>query len=390
MTDSLYARWGFIAIATVSLLLTVIVEDAYVPVTETVAKDFHAPINHFQLTTVLLIAIQGVSMPLLARFGDQSGRVPVLLSGILIFLAGCLLCLLAPLQWLFYSGRILQGIGASAILVIVPALIRDRYSDNETARQFSIIAATLLLARVVSPELGVGITEHFGWRALFVVFAGLALLVLLVNFFYFRKESLYHQADASESFLQVVLRVFRHRVSMQWLLINGSTSVVVLVYINNASYLFSEYYGVSDGYLAYSLSAAFVIQGLSALANILLLRRYSYVWVLNKAFMALLVISVLNMLFDWTASHSLLSNTLMLSAMFFCTGFIGPNAVAGMVQNHPDAAATASSVLDVSAIIASSLVSVLVVSLADGTPKILSLTTAGVVMLTGLLIFKLK
>ncbi|WP_062262211.1 MFS transporter [Endozoicomonas arenosclerae] len=378
---SFYSYWRIAILAAVSLMLTVLVEDAYVPVTAEVAKDFGAALNDFQLTTILLICVQGITMPLFASIGDRVGRTPVLESGMLIFIAGSLLCMLSGSVLLFYFGRILQGVGASAILVIIPAMIRDRFSENEAASQFSAIALILLVTRIVSPEMGVQITDGLGWRALFGLISVLGLIILVINHRAFYSEGRFSVQSQKSSFLENVKKVLGSRSSLGYIFTYTASSTVVLIYYNNASFLFIQYYQLMDTTLALILSLSFVVQGAASLINICLLKRLGYQKIMTLTFYLMVALSVVNMILDWTESHTLVSNMLLLSVLFFFSAFIAPNALTGVVQEHPQAAATASSVMDVVAIIISSLASTLVILLSDGTPKTLSLVAMAVCLL---------
>ncbi|WP_062262205.1 MFS transporter [Endozoicomonas arenosclerae] len=369
------AIWRFSFIASFTLLLTVMVEDAYISVTGIVAKDFGSSVNYFQLTTIVLIFIQGLFMPLFARYGDRLGRLPVLKAGLLTFLAGCMSCFLASSEWLFYGGRIIQGVGASAILVIVPALIRDRYSDNESARQFSVIALVLLVSRVICPELGIKITSALGWRALFAFFALCSLALFVINHLEFRQEKKIIREDSGKFFFYDFIRILCDKPSLRYVIANSCGSMAVFIYLNNASFLFIDYFHTDYSTLAIALTLAFLILGASAVTNIYLLKKFRYEKIMQKAFFILVLMSVLNMVIDWAESHTFTSCMVFLAALFYISGFVGPNSQAGILQEHPRDAATASSVLDVVAIIVSSIVSALVVLSADGTTKALSLYT---------------
>ncbi|MGI9280395.1 MAG: MFS transporter [Endozoicomonas sp.] len=381
-TISFFSYWRMAFLAAITLVLTVLVEDAYVPVTADVAKDFGAALNNFQLTTILLICVQGFTMPLFASFGDRVGRMPVLESGLLVFIAGSLLCMMAGSTLQFYAGRIFQGVGASAILVIIPAMIRDRFSDNAAASQFSAIAFILLVSRIVSPELGVQLTSGLGWRFLFGLTAALGGIILLINVRAFHAEEKMKFQRRKSSFLIDVRKVLVSPSSLKFIFAYTSSSTVVLVYYNNASFLFIHYYQLSESVLALILSLSFVVQGAASLINIGLLKQFSFRQIMAVSFYLMVLLSVVNMVLDWTECHTMVSSMLLLSFLFFFSAFIAPNALTGVVQEHPRAAATASSVMDVAAIIVSSLASVLVILLSDGTPKTLSLVAMVVCLLS--------
>lgn len=109
---------------------------------------------------------------------DRFGRRPVLLAGLLLFLAGTALCGLAPTLPLLLAGRVAQALGACAGLVLGRAIIRDVYDREGSARGIALVMMAMSLAPAVSPAIGAYVTEWFGWRAMFVLLAGFGAIVL--------------------------------------------------------------------------------------------------------------------------------------------------------------------------------------------------------------------
>ena len=109
---------------------------------------------------------------------DRFGRRPVLLGGLLLFLAGTVLCGLAPSLSLLIAGRVAQALGACAGLVLGRAIIRDVYDREGSARGIALVMMAMSLAPAVSPAIGAYITEWFGWRAMFVLLGGFGTIVI--------------------------------------------------------------------------------------------------------------------------------------------------------------------------------------------------------------------
>ena len=109
---------------------------------------------------------------------DRFGRRPVLLGGVLLFLAGTALCGLAPSLPLLLAGRVAQALGACAGLVLGRAIIRDVYDREGSARGIALVMMAMSLAPAVSPAIGAYVTQWFGWRAMFVLLGGFGVIVL--------------------------------------------------------------------------------------------------------------------------------------------------------------------------------------------------------------------
>ena len=98
---------------------------------------------------------------------DRFGRRPVILTGLGIFLAGNLACMLAPSIEALIAGRVLQAIGSCAGFSLGRAIIRDIYSRERAASMMAYITMAIVMAPMVAPTIGGLIDVHFGWRYTF-------------------------------------------------------------------------------------------------------------------------------------------------------------------------------------------------------------------------------
>lgn len=108
---------------------------------------------------------------------DRYGRRPIVLGGLVIFVAGSILCALAPTLDMIVAGRVIQAVGVCASSVLSRAIARDLFSGNELARVLSIIMVAMAAAPGFSPLVGSGLDHAFGWRSAFVATAVFGLLL---------------------------------------------------------------------------------------------------------------------------------------------------------------------------------------------------------------------
>jgi DHA1 family bicyclomycin/chloramphenicol resistance-like MFS transporter len=109
---------------------------------------------------------------------DRFGRRPVLLAGLVLFLAGTALCGFAWSLPVLICGRVLQALGGCAGVVLGRAIIRDVYDRDGSARGIALVMMAMTLAPTVSPAIGAYVSEWFGWRAMFVLLGGFGAIVL--------------------------------------------------------------------------------------------------------------------------------------------------------------------------------------------------------------------
>lgn len=110
---------------------------------------------------------------------DRMGRKPVLMAGLVLSLVGSVLAALAPELWLLTLGRIVQGAGSAAGMVVGRAMVQDLFSGRERTRMMAFIGMTMGVCPPVAMLAGGQLHVSFGWQANFVVMAVLALLLLV-------------------------------------------------------------------------------------------------------------------------------------------------------------------------------------------------------------------
>lgn len=126
-----------------------------------------------------------VTVPLYGKLADRSGRKPVLLLGIALFLLGSLASGLATSIEQLIAFRALQGLGAGAVQPIVLTVIGDLYTPAERGKVQGWFGAVWGFAGVSGPLLGGAIVAATSWRWIFLINIpfGLASAAVLVAAF---------------------------------------------------------------------------------------------------------------------------------------------------------------------------------------------------------------
>jgi EmrB/QacA subfamily drug resistance transporter len=131
---------------------------------------------------------QAILIPIYGRLADLYGRKPVLLFGIAVFLIGSALCGLSWNMTSLIVFRVLQGIGAGALIPVAQTVVADIYSGEARARMQGYISSTFGSAAILGPMVGGLIATHISWKAVFwiniplgIVAASLLIVALKEN-----------------------------------------------------------------------------------------------------------------------------------------------------------------------------------------------------------------
>ncbi|HEX6446169.1 MAG TPA: MDR family MFS transporter [Streptosporangiales bacterium] len=121
-----------------------------------------------------------VVTPLYGKLGDMFGRKRLLLTSIVLFLAGSVLSGMAQGMLELITFRALQGLGAGGLIVGVFATIGELVSPRERGKLQGYFAAVGALSMIGGPLLGGLITDHLGWRWTFYINVPLGILALVI------------------------------------------------------------------------------------------------------------------------------------------------------------------------------------------------------------------
>lgn len=112
------------------------------------------------------------------RIADIYGRKRIFTYGMLIYTLSSLLSAFATSGSLLISFRILQGIGGAMIFGTGVAILTSVFPVGERGKALGINAAAVFLGLSLGPSLGGFLTEHFGWRSIFLAIVPLGLVTI--------------------------------------------------------------------------------------------------------------------------------------------------------------------------------------------------------------------
>ncbi len=117
-----------------------------------------------------------------ATFSDHYGRRLGYIVGIVIFCVASLGCGLASGIGMLIAARALQGIGAAVVNVTSLALVGAAYPDpSAKARAIGIWTGIAAVGLAIGPTLGGVLTEHVGWRSIFLFNPAIGILAIVLT-----------------------------------------------------------------------------------------------------------------------------------------------------------------------------------------------------------------
>ena len=116
-----------------------------------------------------------------ARVGDLLGRKKVFLVGLSVFGLFSLLSAFAWSGWSLTFFRFASGVGSALVFATNMAILTAVFPKEERGKALGINTAVVYFAVAVGPFLGGLLSQHFGWRSIFFVCAGLTLIAVIAS-----------------------------------------------------------------------------------------------------------------------------------------------------------------------------------------------------------------
>ena len=134
-----------------------------------IQTDLRIPASLYAWITTSYLVASTVVMPIYGKLSDIYGRKPILLVGVVLFLAGSAGAGLSQNTASLIAARTVQGLGAGSLFTSALAVIADLYPPQRRARYMGLLSATMGISSVVGPLVGGVVTDTLGWHWAFFI-----------------------------------------------------------------------------------------------------------------------------------------------------------------------------------------------------------------------------
>ena len=304
-----------------------------------------------------------------APISDRYGRRKLLLGGVATFALFGVLGAFAQSLGALLTWRLLMGVGAGTAQVLVIATIRDLFTGAEARTRQSYVNLASGLAPIIAPTLGAWVASVGGWRAIYGVLAGGAVVVLALG-----ARNLHETAPLTGKSLTLrgtmrsYARVLRHPLTIGYALVVALGFGNLFAYVSGSSLVLIGVMGVSKS--TYGLLFACTSLGLivGSATNARLNRKgVSHTLLITVGMTVILAVALL--LLGLAASGLLTAGLLvpLIVVSFVGHAVVRANAVQGALEPVPEIAGVASAVLTGLQMIFGASASAIAAALFDGT-----------------------
>ncbi len=171
-------RTPALIVATLTSFLTPFMGSSVNIALPSIGKEFgmHA-VSLSWISTSYLLAAAMFLVPM-GRVADISGRKRILRYGIMLDLVSSIMLVFSTSEIQFLCLRVLQGIGGAMIFGNAVAILTSVYPVGERGKALGINVAAVYTGLSLGPFVGGFLTQHLGWRSIFVSYVPLELVII--------------------------------------------------------------------------------------------------------------------------------------------------------------------------------------------------------------------
>ncbi len=177
MDDSVQKNSALL-VATLASFLTPFMTSAVNIALPSIGKEFslNAILLSWVPTSYILAA--AIFLVPIGRLADIYGRKKIFTYGIFVFMIASFLCALSNSATSLISFRVLQGFGSALVFGTSVAIVTSVFPVGERGRALGINVAAVYLGLSLGPFLGGFLTQHLGWRSIFLLNVPLGLMII--------------------------------------------------------------------------------------------------------------------------------------------------------------------------------------------------------------------
>ncbi|MDT3403475.1 multidrug effflux MFS transporter [Mucilaginibacter terrae] len=293
--------------------------DMYLPSFPAIAKDLDTTIERVALSLSSYFVGISAGQLLYGPLLDKYGRKKPLYIGLAVYLLASFGCMMVNTVDGLIGLRFIQAIGSCAAAVAAVAMVRDLFPIEENAKVFALLMLVVGASPMIAPTVGGYVTASLGWHAIFLILAGIAVVILLAVIFALPDKYIPNRNLSLKPgpMLASFWEVLKNPQFFTYVFTGALSFAGLFAYVAGSPLVFMEMYHVSEkgyGWIFAGLSVGFI--GSSQVNS----------WLLKRGFTSRQIIPVA------LTVQVLAGLVFVLVAM---NGWMGLNRRIGYVVYHP-------------------------------------------------------
>jgi EmrB/QacA subfamily drug resistance transporter len=167
-------------VATISTFLTPFLGSSISVALPSIGREFHMDAVTLSWVSQAYLLAAAVALVPAGRIADIHGRKRIWLYGVVLYTLFSVLCAAAPTGTWLIVFRALQAVGSTLIYGTGLAILTSVFPREERGRVIGFNVAAVYTGLSVGPFVGGLLTDHWGWRSIFLATVPIGLLAIFL------------------------------------------------------------------------------------------------------------------------------------------------------------------------------------------------------------------
>lgn len=385
-----FAKLKLIIILALMSSIAPLSTDMYLPALSHVEQSFQTNSFLTQLSLASFFIAFALGQLIYGPLSDIFGRKIPVLVGIFFFIVSSLFCVIIDNIYAFIALRFFEALGGCAGVVIARAIVNDLFEIKEAVGIFALMMVFSSLAPMLSPTFGGILLKYFSWHSIFATLFALGIFLFLMILFGLKESaSLKNRKFSYREAMKSYRFVLSDKIFLVYILCAAFALAAMFAYITGASFVFTQFFGLSEQKFALLFGANALGFVICANINARLVLKYESKKILYKA-LIIMFISTLILLANAFFHPNFLLFELSIFTSIVMLGFIAPNTTTLAMARFKEHSGTASAVLGTMQFGFAGIISFVVGAIDANTPVILACVMCVCVLIANGVYFALK
>lgn len=175
-----------------NVVLTVLVLGAFVIILNQTLLNTALPafMGYFDITageaqwvTTSFMLVNGIMIPITAFLIQKFTTRGLFMTAMGLFIAGTLICALAPTYAFLLAGRVAQAASGGMIMPLMQTILFAIFPLHKRGTAMGTFGLVIAFAPAIGPSLSGWIVDKFPWQTLFYMMLPIAIIVLIIAYF---------------------------------------------------------------------------------------------------------------------------------------------------------------------------------------------------------------
>ncbi|MGH2316523.1 DHA2 family efflux MFS transporter permease subunit [Planococcus sp. SE5232] len=202
-TENDIAKGPFLAVLMAGVFVAILNQTLLATALPHIMDDLSISANTAQWLTTVFMLVNGVMIPITAFLIGKFSTRNLFFVAMGLFAAGTIICAFAPGFSILMVGRIVQAAGAGIMMPLTQTVLFIIFPVEKRGQAMGLFGLVISFAPAIGPTLSGWIVGQYPWRALFYIVIPIALLDLILAYFFLKNVT--KQTFPTLDYLSIVL-----------------------------------------------------------------------------------------------------------------------------------------------------------------------------------------